>query len=117
MEAYNESLSHDKAFYAQDIAGSIAWARANKNVAILTEEEFEKIETGFGEVKKEWETDTFNIKPGVDEVEPTGAALAGSCHANMHVREVGYPYRQRTPIGRSHWDRYCGKTAHRPKSQ
>lgn len=86
MEAYNESLSHDKAFYAQDIAGSIAWARANKNVGILTEEEFNKIETGFEKVKKEWETDTFNIKPGVDEVEPTRTALAGCCHASIHVR-------------------------------
>ncbi|KAI4170782.1 MAG: hypothetical protein LQ346_008825 [Caloplaca aetnensis] len=90
MEAYNESLSHDKAFYAQDIAGSIAWARANKNVGILTEEEFNKIETGFEKVKKEWETDTFNIKPGVDEDihtanerrlgEVIGTDIAGKLH-------------------------------------
>lgn len=68
MEAYNESLSYDKAFYAQDIAGSIAWARANKNVGILTEKEFDEIERGFSIVKKEWDTDSFEIKPRVDEV-------------------------------------------------
>lgn len=68
MEAYNESLSLDKAFYAEDIDGSIAWARANKNVRILTEEEFKEIERGFGVVRKEWETNSFEIKPGVDEV-------------------------------------------------
>lgn len=68
MEAYNESLSLDKAFYAEDIDGSIAWARANKNAGILTEEEFKQIERGFEAVRKEWETDSFEIKPGVDEV-------------------------------------------------
>ena len=68
MEAYNESLSLDKAFYAEDIAGSIAWARANKNVGILTEKEFKEIERGFAAVKKEWDTDSFEIKPSVDEV-------------------------------------------------
>lgn len=70
MEAYNESLSNDKAFYAQDIAGSIAWARANKNVGILTEREFSEIESGFATVEDEWRTNTFSIRPGVDEVEP-----------------------------------------------
>ncbi len=68
MEAYNESLSLDKAFYAEDIDGSIAWARANQNARILTEEEFKEIERGFGVVRKEWETNSFEIKPGVDEV-------------------------------------------------
>ncbi|KAL8883593.1 MAG: hypothetical protein Q9215_008142, partial [Flavoplaca cf. flavocitrina] len=67
MEAYNESLSLDKAFYAEDIDGSIAWARANKNAGILTEEEFKEIERGFGMVQKEWDSDSFQIKPGVDE--------------------------------------------------
>lgn len=68
MEAYNESLTHDRKFYAQDIDGSIAWARANKNVGILTEKDFREIEQGFALVKDEWDTDTFQIKPGVDEV-------------------------------------------------
>lgn len=68
MEAYNESLSLDKAFYAEDIDGSIAWARANKNAGILTEKKFKEIERGFGIVRKEWDSDSFQIKPGVDEV-------------------------------------------------
>ncbi|KAL8701149.1 MAG: hypothetical protein Q9201_005065 [Fulgogasparrea decipioides] len=90
MEAYNESLSYDKAFYAQDIAGSIAWARANKNVGILTEEEFKEIERGFSIVKKEWEEEKFNIRPEVDEDihtanerrlgEIIGQAIAGKLH-------------------------------------
>ncbi|KAL8930159.1 MAG: hypothetical protein Q9208_000776 [Pyrenodesmia sp. 3 TL-2023] len=90
MEAYNESLSHDKAFYAQDIAGSIAWARANKDVGILTEEEFSEIESGFETVENEWRTNAFYIKPGVDEDihtanerrlgEVIGLATAGKLH-------------------------------------
>ncbi|KAL8636865.1 MAG: hypothetical protein Q9226_009195, partial [Calogaya cf. arnoldii] len=67
MEAYNESLSLDKAFYAEDIDGSIAWARANKNAGILTEYEFERIVRGFGLVRKEWDAGLFEIQPGVDE--------------------------------------------------
>ncbi|KAL8685513.1 MAG: hypothetical protein Q9224_005785 [Gallowayella concinna] len=67
MEAYNESLSLDKAFYAQDIAGSIAWARANKAVGILTANELQEIEGGLQKVQNEWENNLFNIKPGIDE--------------------------------------------------
>ncbi|KAL8956411.1 MAG: hypothetical protein Q9193_006073 [Seirophora villosa] len=90
MEAYNESLTHDRKFYAQDIDGSIAWARANKNVGILTEKEFSEIERGFALVKDEWDADTFQIKPGVDEDihtanerrlgEVIGQAVAGKLH-------------------------------------
>ncbi|KAI4088011.1 MAG: hypothetical protein LQ344_006386 [Seirophora lacunosa] len=90
MEAYNESLTHDRKFYAQDIEGSIAWARANKNVGILTEKEFSEIERGFALVKDEWDADTFQIKPRVDEDihtanerrlgEVIGQAIAGKLH-------------------------------------
>ena len=68
MEAYNESLSYDKAFYAQDIEGSIAWARANAKAGIITGEEFKEIERGLELVRKEWESNSFDIKPAVDEV-------------------------------------------------
>ncbi|KAL8808073.1 MAG: hypothetical protein Q9182_000351 [Xanthomendoza sp. 2 TL-2023] len=90
MESYNESLSLDKDFYAQDIAGSIAWARANKDVGILTANEFRQIERGFQAVQKEWESNSFNIKPEVDEDihtanerrlgEVIGQAIAGKLH-------------------------------------
>lgn len=67
MVAYNESIYYDRIFYAQDIAGSIAYARQNTKLGILTEDEFHAIEKGFQQVKQEWETGTFDIKPGVDE--------------------------------------------------
>ena len=67
MVSYNESIYFDRAFYAQDIAGSIAFARANVKTGILTQEEFEAIERGLKQVLEEWQTDKFEIVPGVDE--------------------------------------------------
>ncbi|KAI0393569.1 argininosuccinate lyase [Xylariaceae sp. FL0594] len=67
MVSYNESIYIDKAAYKQDILGSIAFARANTKGGILTEDEFQKIESGLQAVMKEWEEGTFKIIPGVDE--------------------------------------------------
>lgn len=67
MTQYNESIYFDRAFYSQDIRGSIAYARANKNNKLLTDKEFSEIERGFKQVLQEWENNTFKIVPGVDE--------------------------------------------------
>ena len=67
MVSYNESIYYDRAFHSQDIRGSIAWARANHNVGILTAEEFAAIEEGLNKVEQEWVDGTFKIIPGVDE--------------------------------------------------
>jgi argininosuccinate lyase len=67
MVAYNESIYFDRALYAEDIAGSIAFARANVGTGILTDVEFKKIEEGLLAIKKEWADGKFEIKPGVDE--------------------------------------------------
>lgn len=67
MMAYNESIHFDRAFYAQDIAGSIAYARANVATGILTNNEFAAIEGGLRQVLEEWRNGTFLIKSGVDE--------------------------------------------------
>jgi argininosuccinate lyase len=64
MDQYNESLSIDRAFYAQDIKGSIAYARANVKTGILTQEEFVTIEGGLQAVLKEWEEGRFKPAPG-----------------------------------------------------
>ena len=67
MVSYNESIYFDRAVYAQDIKGSIAYARANSKIGILTEQEFQAIEKGFAQVLSEWQNDKFEIKAGVDE--------------------------------------------------
>lgn len=90
MTQYNESIYFDQAFYSQDIRGSIAFARANSKVGLLTNEEFAAIEKGFAQVLQEWESKSFQIVPGVDEDihtanerrlgEIIGTGIAGKLH-------------------------------------
>lgn len=75
MNQYNESLSLDRVFYAQDIKGSIAYARANVKTGILTQEEFEKLEEGLKKVLKEWDEGKFQPAPG-DEGEQAPIHIA-----------------------------------------
>jgi argininosuccinate lyase len=63
----DESLSFDRAFFGQDIAGSVAFARANVATGILTQNEFVTFEKGLRQVLEEWKTDKFVIIPGADE--------------------------------------------------
>ncbi|KAB8606246.1 hypothetical protein FH972_025876 [Carpinus fangiana] len=67
MMKYNASIFYDRAFYAQDIRGSIAYARANQKTGILTADEFAEIERGLKAVYKEWQDEAFEIKPEIDE--------------------------------------------------
>ncbi|KAJ9631909.1 argininosuccinate lyase [Taxawa tesnikishii (nom. ined.)] len=97
MVAYNESIYYDRVLYAQDIAGSIAWARANKNRGILTEDEFSEINRGLKEVEEEWRTNKFEIKSGIDEDihtanerrlgEIIGKEIAGKLHTGRSRNE------------------------------
>ncbi|KAG9580077.1 argininosuccinate lyase, partial [Aureobasidium melanogenum] len=97
MTAYNESIYYDRAFYSQDIRGSIAWARANKNKGILNDHEFAEIERGLKEVEEEWKSGKFSIKPGVDEDihtanerrlgEIIGKNIAGKLHTGRSRNE------------------------------
>lgn len=97
MVSYNESIYYDRAFYAQDIRGSIAWARANKNGGILSDHEFSEIERGLKAVEEEWRTNKFDIKSGVDEDihtanerrlgEIIGTNIAGKLHTGRSRNE------------------------------
>lgn len=89
MQAYNDSLPFDKVFWRQDIAGSIAYARANSRCGVITDEEFKKIEEGFQQVANEWENDSFQIKPNDEDIhtanerrlgELIGKDVAGKLH-------------------------------------
>ena len=67
MVEYNQSIYYDRAFYHQDITGSVAWAKANGKAGILSEGEVQKIIGGLKQVEKEWSEGRFEIKPGIDE--------------------------------------------------
>lgn len=62
MQKYNDSLPFDKVLWKQDIAGSIAYARANIQTGILTEKDFAEIEKGFTTVAEEWKNGAFEAK-------------------------------------------------------
>ena len=52
VEAFTASLPFDRRLYAQDITGSIAWARALFQAKVLTKEEADKITEGLKTVRK-----------------------------------------------------------------
>ena len=89
MQAYNDSLPFDKIFWRQDIAGSIAYARANSNCDVITEQDFKQIQKGFQQIEKEWKTNSFEIKPKDEDIhtanerrlgEIIGKDVAGKLH-------------------------------------
>ena len=85
MTEYNQSIYYDRAFYHQDIAGSIAWARANHKAGIISTEELQKIVKGLEGVEKEWVDGTFEILPGVDEVPQLLLLVAAHTHPTQDI--------------------------------
>jgi argininosuccinate lyase len=89
MEKFNESISFDQRMWSQDIRGSIAYAKANCKIGLLTQEECDTIVTGLQEVYSEWENKTFVIKPGDEDIhtanerrltEIIGSDIGGKLH-------------------------------------
>jgi argininosuccinate lyase len=89
MEKFNASIGIDQRLYAQDIDGSIAYAKANVATGILTDIECEAIVTGLAAVKLEWETGSFIITPSDEDIhtanerrltEMIGPQIGGKLH-------------------------------------
>lgn len=96
MEQYNQSLPYDRLFYAQDIAGSLAFARANFNNGILTKDEFSAIENGLEQVKQEWAENRFEVKANDEDIhtanerrlsEIIGKEIGGKLHTGRSRNE------------------------------
>jgi argininosuccinate lyase len=96
MEQYNASLPYDRIFYAQDIAGSIAFARANHQNGILTSDEFSAIEKGLQQVKQEWAENRFEVKANDEDIhtanerrlsEIVGKEIGGKLHTGRSRNE------------------------------
>ncbi|KAI9826999.1 MAG: hypothetical protein M1826_006478 [Phylliscum demangeonii] len=89
MTAFNQSIHFDKAFYAQDIRGSVAYARAIHHLGILTKDEFEAIRAGFATIENEWASGQFGIVQDDEDIhtanerrlgELIGPQTAGKLH-------------------------------------
>lgn len=96
MVQYNQSLPYDRIFWKQDIAGSIAFARANTKSGILTQHEFSEIERGFKQIAEEWSTNTFVVKENDEDIhtanerrlsEIIGKEIGGKLHTGRSRNE------------------------------
>src|SRR5207237_141561 len=96
MVQYNTSLPYDRLFYAQDIAGSIAFARANLKGGILTQDEFNAIEKGFEQIREEWRTNSFVVQENDEDIhtanerrlsELIGKEIGGKLHTGRSRNE------------------------------
>ena len=54
MHEFNQSLRYDQRMYAQDIRGSIAYAKALAKTGILTKDEEVRLIAGLRAVGEEW---------------------------------------------------------------
>jgi len=68
MEAYSESVSYDRALYAEDIRGSQAHARVLAKQGFLTDEEARALCDGLDAVKAEIESGAFVWKTELEDV-------------------------------------------------
>ncbi|KAL5113439.1 argininosuccinate lyase [Pleosporales sp. CAS-2024a] len=96
MEQYNASLPYDRLFYAEDIAGSIAFARANFHNQMLTADEFAAIEQGLGQIKEEWASGRFVVQANDEDIhtanerrlsELVGKEIGGKLHTGRSRNE------------------------------
>ena len=68
MESFSESVSFDWRLYQQDIRGSIAHARMLCRVGVLTDTDFDAIESGLGAIESEIESGKFPWAESLEDV-------------------------------------------------
>jgi argininosuccinate lyase len=88
LRAINDSIGFDKRMYAQDIAGSIAYARAIAAAGVITDEEAQTIITGLEQVRDEFTAGTFELKNDEDihsAVERRLTELVGAVGGRLHT--------------------------------
>ena len=89
MEKFNESISFDKRMWSQDIRGSIAFAKANAKVGIITQEESDALVQGLEQVHSEWANGTFEIKAGDEDIHTANerrlTELVGPVGGKLHT--------------------------------
>ena len=89
MEKFNESISFDKRMWSQDIRGSIAFAKANAKVGIITQEESDALVQGLEQVHNEWANGTFEIKAGDEDIHTANerrlTELVGPVGGKLHT--------------------------------
>mmetsp|Transcript_39464 Transcript_39464/g.57975 ORF Transcript_39464/g.57975 Transcript_39464/m.57975 type:complete len:470 (+) Transcript_39464:144-1553(+) len=68
MEKFNESISFDQRMWAEDIRGSIAYAKGIAKIGIISESERDSLVEGLEKVGTEWSEGKFEIKAGDEDI-------------------------------------------------
>lgn len=89
MQALNDSLPFDKALYAVDIAGSMAYAEALLEAELITVAECEALQSGLENILLEFERGEFEFKAGDEDihtaVERRLSELVGAAAGKLHT--------------------------------
>jgi argininosuccinate lyase len=89
MRAFDDSISFDRALYAADITGSIAYAWALARAGILTQQEAEALEAGLKAVLHEFENDAFVLAENDEDihtaVERRLGEIVGAVAGKLHT--------------------------------
>ena len=89
VQQFGESISYDWRLFPHDIAGSIAHARAQKNLGLLTEDEFLQIEKGLKEILAEIDAGAFEFKTSLEDIhmniEAELTKRIGAAGAKLHT--------------------------------
>ena len=68
VELFTESISIDKRLYEADIRGSIAHANMLRDTGLLTDAEYQQIEAGLLEIRRQIETNEFTFNVALEDI-------------------------------------------------
>ncbi|MHC4134851.1 MAG: argininosuccinate lyase [Planctomycetota bacterium] len=89
IDRLNRSFPFDRRLHAEDIAGSIAWARALRRAGVLDGKEVETVVSGLKRIRGEFEQGRFRARPSDEDihsaVERRLVALVGSAGEKLHT--------------------------------
>jgi len=89
LRRFGDSIAFDRRLYAADVRGSIAYAGALARAGVITAEERDQLTEGLQQVKAEFDTGTFTIQPGDEDihtaVERRLGELVGPVAGKLHT--------------------------------
>ncbi len=89
LRALNDSIAFDRALYAEDIEGSIVYARALARAGVIEQDEADNIVAGLRQVMQEFDADAFELQAGDEDihtaVERRLTELIGDVGGKLHT--------------------------------
>lgn len=89
VQQFGESISYDWRMYRQDVAGSIAHARAQVKAGLLTDDEFSQIESGLRQIEQDISDGNFDFSIELEDIhmniEAELTKRIGAAGAKLHT--------------------------------